>query len=97
MSYRFRPVSYAILWPPAIHTDDTFYSAAWPGLGKEALAELADVYVLLVQGSKSLQHLNVEAIIVLDHLGRTLPVPTIFCNSAQVGPSHHSSYCNTDI
>ncbi|KZP08193.1 kinase-like protein [Athelia psychrophila] len=61
-------------------------SAAWPGLQpglKEALTELADVYVLLVQESKSLRHINVEAVIVIDHLGRTLPVPAIFCNSAQ--------------
>ncbi|KZP08420.1 hypothetical protein FIBSPDRAFT_1052392 [Athelia psychrophila] len=60
-------------------------SAAWPELerGKEGKTALADFYSLFAQESASLRHIQVDTVIVIDHLGRNLPVPTIFCNSWQ--------------
>ncbi|KZP22985.1 hypothetical protein FIBSPDRAFT_465289 [Athelia psychrophila] len=62
-------------------------SAEWPGLrwglGKETLEELEFFYEELKRETTSLQHMKVDTIIVLDHLGRSLPVPRIFCISPQ--------------
>ncbi|KZP18388.1 hypothetical protein FIBSPDRAFT_1046259 [Athelia psychrophila] len=60
--------------------------AAWPELEQRPQAEavaLADFYSLLQQESASLRHIKVDTVIVVDHLGRNLPVPKIFCNSWQ--------------
>lgn len=66
------------------------YRDVWPelerGMGEETLAELANFHFLLEQESASLQHIKVDAVIVIDHLGRNLPVPLIFCSSWQVRP-----------
>lgn len=50
----------------------------------ETRAELANLYLLLQQEWTSLQHLKFDTVTVIDHLGRSLPVPTIFCDSVQV-------------
>lgn len=52
--------------------------------GMEARAELANLHVLLQQELTSLQHQKADTVIVVDHLGRSLHVPTIFCDSFQV-------------
>ncbi|KZP15430.1 hypothetical protein FIBSPDRAFT_81749 [Athelia psychrophila] len=61
--------------------------AEWPelkrGLGKETLEELELFYEELKRETTSLQHMKVDTIIVLDHLGRSLPIPMIFCISPQ--------------
>ncbi|KZP32558.1 hypothetical protein FIBSPDRAFT_1036711 [Athelia psychrophila] len=45
------------------------------------LAELANFAFLYKQELASLQHIQVDVVIVIDHLARHLPVPTIFCKS----------------
>jgi hypothetical protein len=43
-----------------------------------------DINRLLRQGPPSLRHIQVNKIIVVDHLGRNLPVPAIFCSAWEV-------------
>lgn len=43
-----------------------------------------DVIRLLRQGPPSLGHIQLNKIIVVDHLGRNIPVPTIFCSAWEV-------------
>ncbi|KZP31645.1 hypothetical protein FIBSPDRAFT_813169 [Athelia psychrophila] len=61
--------------------------AQWPelkrGLGKETLEELEVFYEELKRETASLQHIKIDTVIVIDHLGRSLPVPMIFCISPQ--------------
>ncbi|KZP15434.1 hypothetical protein FIBSPDRAFT_867187 [Athelia psychrophila] len=61
--------------------------AAWPelqrGQGQQTLDALAKFYVQLEQESTSLRHIEVDAVIVRDHLERRLCVPMIFCTSSQ--------------
>ncbi|KAF7983557.1 hypothetical protein HWV62_21140 [Athelia sp. TMB] len=56
---------------------------AWPGSYRstEALASLADMHHWLELESRTLQHIIVDTVTVVSHLGRDLPVPFIFCNS----------------
>ena len=58
-------------------------SAAWPELERdtETLAHLADLYCSLEQELAALQHIKVDTITVINHLGREMPVPLIFCQS----------------
>ncbi|KZP10891.1 hypothetical protein FIBSPDRAFT_937825 [Athelia psychrophila] len=53
------------------------------GMGTGDLTELHSFSLLVKQESISLQHIRVDTVIVVDHLGRHLPVPTIFCDSRQ--------------
>ncbi|KZP12973.1 hypothetical protein FIBSPDRAFT_936589 [Athelia psychrophila] len=72
--------------------------AAWPELEQRPQAEavaLADFYSLLQQEWASLRHIKVDTVIVVDHLGRNLPVPKIFCNSWQDFHVVISGFCRT--
>jgi hypothetical protein len=57
---------------------------------------IKDFFAYLSQGPSSLHHIQVDKILVVDHLGRNIPVPTIFCSTWRVGISrphiHHSSH-----
>jgi hypothetical protein len=48
---------------------------------------LEDFHAILHRGPTSLRHIQLNAVLVVDHLGRNLPVPTIFCSSWKVNPS----------
>lgn len=45
---------------------------------------LHDFYTYLQQGSRSLHHIQVDAVLVTDHLGRTIRIPTVFCSDWKV-------------
>ncbi|KAF7982996.1 hypothetical protein HWV62_24610 [Athelia sp. TMB] len=69
--------------------------AAWPELerGTDALAQLAELYSSLESELASLRHLEVDTVTVVNHLGRNMPVPLIFCKS---WPNFHiviSGFC----
>ena len=48
----------------------------------------ADFNRLLQQGPPFLRHIQVSKVTVVDHLGRNIPVPTIFCSAWQVRCNH---------
>jgi hypothetical protein len=45
---------------------------------------LKDFHALLQLDPKSSRHIQVENILVVDHLGRNIPVPTMFCSTWKV-------------
>jgi hypothetical protein len=45
---------------------------------------LKDFHALLQQGPESLRHIQIDNILVVDHLGRNIPVPTMFCSTWKV-------------
>ncbi|KZP09482.1 hypothetical protein FIBSPDRAFT_239273 [Athelia psychrophila] len=49
------------------------------GMGTADFAALHNFCLLFKQESTSLQHIRIDTVIVVDHLARHLPVPTIFC------------------
>ncbi|KZP26726.1 hypothetical protein FIBSPDRAFT_1040489 [Athelia psychrophila] len=73
-------------------------SAAWPELDRgqgETTVVLADFYSLFEQEAASLRHIPLDAVIVIDHLGRNLPMPTMFCNSWQDFHVVITGYCKS--
>ncbi|KZP08602.1 hypothetical protein FIBSPDRAFT_938930 [Athelia psychrophila] len=56
---------------------------------------LADFYSLFEQEAASLRHIPLDAVIVIDHLGRNLPMPTMFCNSWQDFHVVIAGYCKS--
>lgn len=55
---------------------------AWVQLGDDlshGRVSLDVFYHLLKQKLPSLRHIQLETVSVVDHLGRTIPVPTMFC------------------
>ncbi|KAF7974363.1 hypothetical protein HWV62_12322 [Athelia sp. TMB] len=57
--------------------------AAWPGshANSETLASLAEMHAWLDLESRTLQHIVIDAVTVVSHLGHKFPVPFIFCKS----------------
>ncbi|KZP13559.1 hypothetical protein FIBSPDRAFT_131739 [Athelia psychrophila] len=53
------------------------------GTGTVDLAVLHNFCLLFKQESTSLQHIRIDTVIVIDHMARHLPVPTVFCKSWQ--------------
>jgi hypothetical protein len=45
---------------------------------------LKDFHAYLKQGPTYLHHIQVDKVLVIDHLGRNIPVPVIFCSTWQV-------------
>ncbi|KAF7969479.1 hypothetical protein HWV62_27275 [Athelia sp. TMB] len=61
--------------------------AKWPQLQRLPgvdVAALAAFYGILERDAAHLQHIKIDVIYVIDHLNRTLPVPTMFCDSWEV-------------
>ncbi|KAF7983211.1 hypothetical protein HWV62_23486 [Athelia sp. TMB] len=75
--------------------------AAWPEVQRVPGADpavLAAFYDILKQESTDLRHIVVDAICVVDHLGRKLPVPTIFCSSWKARSfQDYEGLTNTDL
>jgi hypothetical protein len=46
---------------------------------------LKDFHAYLQHGPRSLRHIQVNKVLVVDHLGRNIPVPAVFCSTWQVG------------
>ncbi|KAF7982771.1 hypothetical protein HWV62_26680 [Athelia sp. TMB] len=58
----------------------------WPELeaeGELSSTALAEFYTRLTQETASLRHIKVDMLMVVDHLGRNLPVPMMFCHNWQ--------------
>ncbi|KZP08415.1 hypothetical protein FIBSPDRAFT_262250 [Athelia psychrophila] len=72
-------------------------SATCPELkrGQGGNTALAEFYSLFAQESASLRHIHIDTVIVIDHLGRNLPVPTIFCKSWQDFHAVIVGYCES--
>lgn len=63
-------------------------SVVWVELGNDLCTghlSLNQFHALLGQRLTSLHHISVETVSVVDHLGRDIPVPTIFCSTWKVG------------
>lgn len=63
-------------------------SVVWVELGNDLCTghlSLNQFHALLRQRLTSLRHIPVETVSVVDHLGRDIPVPTIFCSTWKVG------------
>jgi hypothetical protein len=45
---------------------------------------LKDFYAYLKQGPTYLHNIQVDKVLVVDHLGRNIPVPAIFCSTWKV-------------
>jgi len=54
------------------------------GLIAGSSLSLNDFYTYLQQGPDYLRHIQVDTVLVVDHLGRNIPVPTIFCSKWEV-------------
>ena len=60
---------------------------SWDDLGNSLSAgrvSLKDFHTLLQLGPESLRHIQIDNILVVDHLGRNIPVPTMFCSTWKV-------------
>jgi hypothetical protein len=58
-------------------------------LGNESHASggsLQKFHTFLSQRLPFLRHIQVDAVLVVDHLGRNIPVPTQFCSTWEVSP-----------
>jgi hypothetical protein len=54
------------------------------GLIAGSSLSLKDFYTYLQQGPDCLRHIQVDTVLVVDHLGRNIPVPTLFCSKWEV-------------
>jgi hypothetical protein len=87
----------------------SFYklSASWNEFGSSARAagiSPQDINRLLQHGPPPLRHIQVNRVMVVDHLGRNIPVPTIFCSTWEVRydsqthlSGHISCYARTSV
>ncbi|KAF7969335.1 hypothetical protein HWV62_27727 [Athelia sp. TMB] len=76
----------------------------WPELeaeGELSSTALAEFYTRLTQETASLRHIKVDMLMVVDHLGRNLPVPMMFCHNWQdfhlVIAGHCSNFAGDSI
>jgi hypothetical protein len=78
-------------------------SVAWMELGNELHASrvsLQKFHTLLSQRLPFLRHVQVNAVLVVDHLGRNIPVPTQFCSTWEVSfvlPIYQSAHISWSI
>ena len=75
-------------WSSISYESHILLSVSWEALGNGLPAgrvSLRDFYRSLSDGPPSLQHIQVASILVVDHLGRNIPVPTMFCSTWEVG------------
>jgi hypothetical protein len=50
---------------------------------------LHNFYTFLAQCGNSFHHIQANTVLVVDHLGRNIPIPTIFCSDWNVGFLSH--------
>ena len=77
-----------------------FASISWEVFGNGVRAghiNLKDFHACSNQGPLSLRHIQVDKILVVDHLGWNIPVPTIFCSTWKVGFLALRIFCMTNI
>ncbi|KIM80413.1 hypothetical protein PILCRDRAFT_9594 [Piloderma croceum F 1598] len=75
-------------------------SLSWENLGNDLRSgriSLKDFYTILNCGPPSLRHIQLHKILVLDHLGRNIPVPIMFCSRWKDFDYILTGYCQGSI
>jgi len=75
-------------------------SVSWEKLGNGLCAGRVPpkiFHALLRQGPSSFYHIQVDKILVVDHLGRNIPVPTMFCGTWKEFDYIIHGYCKDSV